>query len=361
MSILRPFRRFLADRFDKLREPGWPRRVVLLIVVVLVFLIPYPLSITGDFEVISLKPVDVRTKVQGVLAELSVKMGDQVKEGQIVGRLLDVERKLERAKVAAELVEVEAHLRLNRKGFRTEEIKIARLRAEGFRAEVQLKTANLQRETALFRAQDIAKARLDEAQSQAVQARKNLDQANEEVKKLAAGFRDEEIAQAAARVDQVKAQLAIIDQQLEWMVLKAPMAGQIVTPDQELQRLMGSQLSPGATVMEIVAPQDLVARLDIPETEFGDVKLGQSVALRSFQYPNLTFSGVVDSIQSQVTQMNEFSSVVPVITSVKDPKWILFRVHTKGRAKISLGSSPLGYVLYRRFLHSTFVKIWSWY
>jgi hypothetical protein len=28
---------------------------------------------------------------------------------------------------------------------------------------------------------------------------------------------------------------------------------------------------------------------------------------------------------------------------------------------IALGHSPLGYVLYRRILRSTFVKLWSWY
>ena len=99
----------------------------------------------------------------------------------------------------------------------------------------------------------------------------------------------------------------------------------------------------------------------IPESEFGDVRLGQDVDLRAFQYPSSSFSGVVDAIESQVTQANEFSSSVPVLTRVTDAKWSLLRVHTKGRAKLSLGYTPLGYVLYRRFLRSTFVKLWSWY
>lgn len=66
-------------------------------------------------------------------------------------------------------------------------------------------------------------------------------------------------------------------------------------------------------------------------------------------------------IESQVKQVNEFSSVVPVMTRGTAEGWSQLRVHTKGRAKIFLGYSPLGYVLYRRLLRSTFVKLWSWY
>jgi HlyD family secretion protein len=361
MSAWRRVNRFLADRLDQIREPGWPRRIAVLVVLVLVLLIPYPLSITGDFEVISLKPLMVRNKVEGTLAEIRVKMGDHVKEGDVVARLLDVELKLERAKVQSQLLEVEAQLRLTQKGYRTEEIQIARFRVEGLKADVALKAANLKRETALFAAGDIPKARLDEATNAHVQARGSLDQATQELSKLSAGYREEEIAQAAARVEQLKGQLAATEQHLEWTELKAPTTGVVVTPDRELQKLLGTLLPRGAPIIEIVEPRDLAARIDIPESEFGDVSLGQTVNLRSFQYPDSTFSGVVDTIEPQVTQVNEFSSVVPVLTRIKDTGWSLLRIHTKGRAKISLGFSSLGYVLYRRVLRSTFVKLWSWY
>ena len=361
LSAWRRARRFLGDQLDRVREPGWPRRIAVLVVLALVLLIPYPLSITGDFEVISLKPLMVRNKVEGTLAEILVKMGDRVEEGQVVARLLDAELKLERAKARSQLLEAEAHLRLIQKGYRAEEIQIARLRVEGLRADVALKAANLARETALFEAGDIPRARLEEATNAHVQAKGSLDQAMQELKKLTAGHREEEIAQASARVEQVKGQLAAIEQHLAWTELKAPMAGQVVTPDHELQKLLGTLLPRGAQVMEIVEPRDLVARVEVPESEFGDVRLGQEVELRSFQYPDATFAGVVDAIEPRVSQVNEFSSVVPVLTRIEDPMWSALRIHTKGRAKIALGSSPLGYVLYRRVLRSTFVKVWSWY
>jgi multidrug resistance efflux pump len=361
MSTWRRAKNFVADLLDRVREPGWPRRVAVLVVLVLVLFIPYPLSITGDFEVISLKPLMVRNKVEGPLTELLVKMGDHVEQGQVVGRLLNVELKLERAKLQSQLLEVEANLRLLQKGYRTEEIQIARYRVEGLQAEAALKAANLKRETALFEAGDIPKARLDEATNAHLQAKDNLDQAMQELKKLSAGFRDEEIAQASAKVDQMKEQLAVTEQHLEWIELKAPISGQVVTPDHDLQKLLGTELPRGAPIMEIVDPGALVARVEVPESEFGDVCLGQDVDLRSFQYPDSTFSGVVDAIEPQVTQVTEFSSVVPVLTRIKDARWNLLRIHTRGRAKISLGHSPLGYVLYRRVLRSTFVKLWSWY
>lgn len=361
MSAWHRARSSLADLLDRIREPGWPRRLAVAVAIALVLLFPYPLSITGDFEVISGKPQMVRNKVEGTLNEILVKMGDHVDAGQVVARLLDLELKLERAKVQSQLLEVEAQLHLTRKGFRSEEIQIARLRVQGLGADVALKTADLKRETALFRAGDVPRARLDEAKNAYVQASGALAQASQELKKLTTGYREEEIAQAAARVEQLKGQLAATEQHLEWTQIKAPSAGQVVTADHELQKLLGTLVPRGAAILEIVEPRELVARIEIPEHEFGDVRLGQDVDLRSFQYPDSTFTGVVDTIESQVTQVNEFSSVVPVLTRIKDARWSLLRIHTRGRAKISLGFSPLGYVLYRRILRSTFVKIWSWY
>jgi multidrug resistance efflux pump len=361
MSRWRRAKNFLADLLDKLREPGWPRRIAILVVLVAVFCIPYPLSITGDFEVISGKPLMVRNQVEGALTEILVKMGDHVEAGQVVARLLDVELKLERARQASQLQEVEANLHLLQHGYRSEEVQIARFRVEGLRAEEALKAAELQRETALFNAGDIPKARFDEATNAHVQAKDSLDQATQELKRLSAGYREEEIAQAAAKVEQMKEQLATIDQHLAWTELKAPMAGQIVTPDHELQRLRGNVLARGTPVMEIVDSSSLIARIEVPEIEFGDVSLGQDVELRSYQYPSEPLSGAVDAIEAQVTQMNEFSSVVPVLTRIKSARSTVLRVHTRGRAKIALGHSPLGYVLYRRILRSTFVKLWSWY
>jgi multidrug resistance efflux pump len=360
-SVLRRLKGWLADLLDKIREPGWPRRIAIVAAIAVVLLLPYPLSITGDFEVISGKPLMVRNKVEGTLSEILVKMGDRVASGQVVARLLDVELKLERAKVQSQLLEVEAQLRLTQKGFRTEEIQIARLRVRGLQSDVTLKQADLKRETALFRAGDVPKARLDEARNAYAQASAALAQASQELKKLTTGYREEEIAQAAARVEQLKGQLAATEQHLEWTQIKAPAAGQVVTPDHELQKLLGTLVPRGAPILEIVEPRELVARIEVPEQEFGDVSLGQDVDLRAFQYPSSTFEGVVDTIEPQVTRVNEFSSIVPVLTRIKDDRWSLLRVHTKGRAKIALGFSPLGYVLYRRFLRSTFVKIWSWY
>lgn len=351
----------LTELFDRVREPGWPRRIAILVVIVLIFCIPYPLSITGDFEIISLHPMQTRTLIDGTVAEIDVKMGDHVKKDQVVARLLDVELKLEHDKVAAELAEVQAQLALAQKGFRTEEVEIARARVEGRAADAVTKEANFRRETALYRAKDSPKAKLDEARNEYIQAQKSLEEAQSELSKLKAGNRMEEIAQAAARVEQLKGRLATSEQHIAWTAIKAPIDGYVVTPDHELQKLHGVQLARGAAVLEIVNPEDLVARIAVPEKEFGDVELKQDVDLRAFQFPSTTFSGEVDQIELQVDRNDATSSMIPVIAKVTDKRWTMLREHARGRAKISLGYHSLGYVLYRRLLRSVFVNVWSWY
>ena len=73
MSAWRRTTDLLGDLLDRLREPGWPRRIAVVAVIALVLWIPYPLSITGDFEVISLRPRMVRNQVAVRTAKASIR------------------------------------------------------------------------------------------------------------------------------------------------------------------------------------------------------------------------------------------------------------------------------------------------
>ncbi len=360
MNFLRRAFEFLADLLDRVREPGWPRRIAVMVILVLVMFIPYPLSITGNFEMISVRPVSVRNMTPGTVTEVLVEMDALVTEGQPVVRLLDIEKKLEIAKVDAQIVEASARLKMMKKGFREEEIETVRYRVQELQAAVRMTGLDLRRQETLVAENAVAVAELDRTRSENLQARKVLDQAKQELLRLTNGYRPEEIEQAVAAVEQLEGQRAELAQHLEWTVLHAPKAGRVITSDAELRGLVGKYLERGSTALEIINTDDLVARIRVEESEFGDVSLKQRVSLRPFQFPTMVLSGNLDSIEPFVEKDGSLSTTVSVLSKISDPQKLL-RVHTTGKAKISLGSRPLGSVIYRRVLRSLFVQAWSWY
>ena len=69
---------------------------------------------------------DVRTEVEGLVAEVSVREGMKVQQGDLVARLSDRDVTAELRKTEAELAEKQATLRMLRVGPRPEEIAVAR-------------------------------------------------------------------------------------------------------------------------------------------------------------------------------------------------------------------------------------------
>jgi multidrug efflux pump subunit AcrA (membrane-fusion protein) len=295
---LRQVLTFLSDLLDKVREPGWPRRITVLAVILLILLFPYPIHIPGEFEIITLKPTEVRTLVDGVLLSVRIKAGEEVKEGQMVADILDVGLEAEKSRLRGELNELRRIL-----------------------------------------------------ESRGI----NLGQIEDGPR------RDQpEIARSIEIARMLTVRLSELEKMLDWSTVRAPSSGVVVTPDHEIQKMIGQNIHRGTALFEVVDPKALVARVAVPENEFGDVAVGQEVALRTYQFPTETIAGVVDEIEPRVWKHGEFSTTVPVLVKV-DGNGEKLRPRSTGIGKIDCGTTVIGHLIWRRFLRSLWVRIWSWY
>jgi HlyD family secretion protein len=327
---------------------------------VILLLIPYPIHVSGDFEVITLQRPEVRTLTDGIVSEILVRAGQTVKNGEPVARLLDTYLLIERAKLQAELDSKRASLRLAEKGYRQEEIEKARLKLQELASMVDLSRRQLDRVRQLGKAGIVAAEELERARSEHTQKNKELAQAEQELKQRLKGSREEEIEQARAEVDQLNARVRELDQHLEWTTVLAPIAGIVVTPEHELQAQIGKHVDRGTSLMRIVDPESVVARIQVSENEFGDIAVGHEVELRSFQYPQQVFASAINSIEPTVERPTEFSSTISVLSRLENQDARL-RLGSTGKAKIDCGTRFIGYIIYRRFLRSLLIQIWSWY
>lgn len=103
------------------------------------------------------------------------------------------------------------------------------------------------------------------------------------------------VQQAEAVLAQAQAALALIDIQLEKTIITSPTDGVVLTRNLE----EGEMLTPGSVVLTIGQLQEVSLTVYIPETEYGKIKLGDSVSIAVDSFPGENFTGTVTYISDQ--------------------------------------------------------------
>jgi RND family efflux transporter MFP subunit len=182
---------------------------------------------------------DARARISGVLVSLTVKEGDLVRQGQVIGRVKDDRIDLQTGAFDAQ---------------------VAAAAAEAARAQ-----ADLSRTRDLFSHGVYAQARLDQVEAQAKAANANLAAAR---------------AQRGASAE-LGAQGAIL----------APAAGRVLVADVPV----GSVVMPGQTLAKITAGP-IVVRIELPEGQARALKVGDVVRLAAEDLRGVATQGTVSQV-----------------------------------------------------------------
>lgn len=187
---------------------------------------------------------DARARISGTLVVLSVKEGDVVRQGQLIGRVRDDRLALQTGAFDAQ---------------------VAAAAAEAVRAQ-----ADLARTRDLFSHGVYAQARLDQVEAQAKAANANLAAAR---------------AQRGASAE-LGAQGAIL----------APASGRVLVADVPV----GSVVMPGQSVARITAGP-LVVRIELPEGQARTLKVGDPVDLAAQDLRGVAARGSITQIYPSIT------------------------------------------------------------
>src|SRR6266702_1646938 len=217
LAFQNPLQRWAArPGFRAWRERVSPRwvpidgrvRVVLLFALVLaaLFLVPWELTVSGEFAVAPRHNADVRAEVDGIIAEVYVDEGQRVAAGELVARLADRDYRAELRAVEAQSDEIRARLKMLRAGPRVEERRVA----------IQnLETAETRREHArrrLEEAERMQAARLAKATADVAVAEERLRYARNDLVRSRALFEGELVSRRALEESQERA--AVGDKEL---------------------------------------------------------------------------------------------------------------------------------------------------
>jgi len=261
------------------------------------------LSFSGTIETTQ---ANLSFQIPGRVASVNVREGQTVARDQVIAELDRAEfqsrydqakANLDRAQKARQ--QLETVLNIN-KNTLPSEVTRAAAGVAGAKDTVQDAEKNYKRYAELFRkgvvtekerdtmklTYDIAKSRLNEAQSMLKLAQGNLT-------RIEAARQD--IATASAQIDLARAALAQAAIQLEYTRLRSPLDGTVVSRN----------IEPGETVnigREVITVSDL-SRVDlkifVDETQIGKVKPGRKAEVKIDTFPDKPFAGFVSFVSPE--------------------------------------------------------------
>jgi HlyD family secretion protein len=233
--------------------------------------------------------VQVAAQVGGRLLELRVAEGSEVKAGDLIARLDTADAELALTRSKADRAQADAQLRLLLAGSRPEDIRQAEAQLATAAADVSAAAAELsaaQADVERFESllasnsgsrkqRDDAVTRRDVARDRLQGLRDHVRAAQENLGRLRAGSRREEIDAVRARVASAAAQIAILDKAVADATLIAPVAG-VVT-----EKLVdaGELLQPRAPVVVISDLLHVWANVYVAEPSVPRLRLGQTAAV----------------------------------------------------------------------------------
>jgi HlyD family secretion protein len=227
----------------------------------------------------------------GRVLELSVREGDRVKVGDPIATLDTADAQLGLARARAERDQAAAQLRLLRAGSRAEDIRqaeaqVAAARADAAATEAEL--ASAQADVASYESllasnsgsrnqRDDAVTRRDVAEQRTRAAGDRVRAAVENVARLSAGARPEEIDGARARIAAADVQIATWQKAIADATIVAPIAG-VVT-----QTLVdaGELAAPRAPIVVVTDLDRAWANVYVDEPIVPRLRVGQAVTVRT--------------------------------------------------------------------------------
>jgi HlyD family secretion protein len=231
------------------------------------------------------------------IASLAVQEGDQVRPGQVVGKLDTTTLELRIAESRAQANALEQTLARLRAGNRPQEVGQARAQTAEAQAEADVAAKSLVRLQGLVQGPTGRAVSLQEvdnaaARSKAAQAR--LEGARKAQELVQAGARKEDVAQAEAQLEAARAQTAVLAQQLKDAELRAPIAAVVRA------RLMeaGDMASPQRPVYTLAITDPKWVRAYVREAELGLVKPGMAASITIDSLPGQAIAGKVGYISS---------------------------------------------------------------
>lgn len=187
------------------------------------------------FEEVALTP-----RVQEVVTEVLVNVGDRVEAGDLLIIMDSRNNEISVIQAEASLKSAEASLHKALKGPREEEIAQLEAQLEQAKSELKLRRENYERQKQLFEEGYLSQEEIDQSNNQLVAAQSSYQSILKNMEMTKAGATEEEIAQLESQVTQAKAQLEQAKLQKSYTEINSPIKGIVAEVNAQRGQLLGN-------------------------------------------------------------------------------------------------------------------------
>jgi HlyD family secretion protein len=220
----------------------------------------------------------VSSDVSGELVELLVQEGDSVRKGQLLGRVFADVLTSNRDRSASVVNQQEAQVSNTEAGIAS------------FEARLNQSKQNYDRQKKLFDDKVISRAEFEQAESQYLSAKADLNAAKQNIKGT------------KAAVQSARADLIAANKNLSRTTIVSPMDGIVsLLAVKKGERVAGNQFSLGTEILRVADMTKIEVRVDVGENDIPKVHIGDSAIIEVDAYNNRKFKGVVTQISSSST------------------------------------------------------------
>ena len=247
----------------------------------------------GKVEAMPGYDVDVGTsELNGRIAKIYVKEGEQVHKGQTVVELENEDLQAQVTQGERELTVAKARLTELESGARKEEIREADARLKGDTARLEEARNQLQRNRDLRQRHMISQSTLDSAETAFKAAQAAVNESTQRKLLLIKGPKPETVQLYRDQVQQAAAALDYYRKRLDKTIIRSPIDGTII----ERYLDEGEGVTPEIPILAIADLTKIWVNAEVDETDIGRVHVGEIAQITSNAYPGQTFQGRVSEI-----------------------------------------------------------------
>jgi HlyD family secretion protein len=266
-------------------------------------------SVVATGKVQPITKVELKSKASGIVKKLRVDAGDKVKVGQVLAEL-------DREEIEARVSQARAQLQASEANMKGSAADLERAKVDAESPEVPLLKRAYERAKNMAKDGVVSASALDDAQKNYELA---LNKQNVAKAQLIVG--NAKVGQAQAQVEQDRANLKQLVEQLNYTTIVSPIDGIVLSRDVEVGDAVSSILVLGSSatlVMTLGDTSEVYVKGKVDESDIGKVYLGQPARIKVESFKDKTFTGKVTKISPMGVEKDNVTTF-EVRASINNP------------------------------------------
>ena len=244
-------------------------------------------SVVATGKVTPITEVQLKSKASGIVTKLFADANDNVKQGQMLAQLDQVE-------ILAQVAAQKASLQSAEATVGTYQANIAQDRVAADAPDLPMYKETYDRQNAMVKDGIVSQQSVDDANRNYQAALNKRDQSRAQISVDQAKLR-----QAEAQVAQARASLSQLEEQLSYTNVTSPIDGEVLSRDVQIGDAVSSILVLGSTATQVMTLGDthqVYVKGKVDESDIGHVYLNQPARIKVESFKDKTFNGKVTKI-----------------------------------------------------------------